>query len=735
MAYIRSKEFQEIVEYNDQLPLLKFPEELTSYLFSFIKPSEIIQGVKLTCKLWSRIASDNILWENLARKAFEKPLEKKEAAVLCYFNGEKRYAELLCEAAAHGSERAQEELLINLKDLEHTVDSCRLFKELADKENPWAQYCLATLYFHFGGKYQKAAFELLKKASDKGVLHAQFYWGKSFYEEYSNNGLFHYKNSEQKTTEERSAIEEKGKLGESLVLDLCDKGFAEAQIYAVRNFALPKEVKKDLLRKACEAGNPSAIYFSQFKKKSKNRRQTLERAAHLGSAKAAFELGHLKAQIGEEIPEDAILPYRLGHQYGKLKKRLGHPDDKLKKDPNRKAEAWKQLRHYEESLMYGEKLYGSLPLQCTQILLSGLVLQKDESQALHWFKKIVAFREDLNEKFFDNILILTKLIEENPAFCTKITEFYTKKAEMGKAYYQFRLADLYEHGKYGMEKNVEKALELFEEAAEAGDLDAINRLCYVYGIGEYGKKDSAKFKKLAIQLYELSEKKGKSLLFFMKRSLNVKESLIEYLQLNYLNENNKTLTKKKTKTLNNLVTKAKQGNYKACFNLGRKLREFKYRSDMKNLFSDEVVQEINAFRNQKKDYELQLVFNLGRLFFGTIYCSPIRKEELRLFRAALKDEYLFVFRLCLMHLTGSIISRDEEKALEYFEKLLNLDAKQKTHRAKELLSQCSPEIIEKILRLLAEKNRFTRHFRFSTRYPILHKLWLKVFSFSRKGAD
>lgn len=675
---VRLKELQdEAIAYNNQHPLLQFPEEVTSHLFSYIKPSEVLQNIKLVCRSWSLIASDQILWKNLARKSFENPCQSQESIVLCKVNGEQRYIELLCESAAQGSKCAQKELLMTLKALEQTMDSCKLFKKLADDGNPWAGYCLATLYYCFGKKYQIEARELLEKATSKGVLEAQFFLGTLLYRLIGQD-LYDLENKNKNTTEE---IQKKGQL---LILDLAEKEYAEAQIFAWRFFDLDEKIKKDFLEGARKAGDAVALYLLQAEnEKPEELKQALSRAADSGHIRAAFELGQMSAE--GTIPDNASLPFRLGHLF-----------QKFKNDRSCKKEAWKQLKQYKYTVSY-IKAYEEPATQYTLMLLSGLVLQKDENQAFHWYKKIVATREDLDEKFYEKE-DLKKLIEANPAFCKRIVDFFSKKAEMGKAYYQFRLADLYEYGKFGVEKNLEKALELYEKAADESDLDATNRLCRIYGCGEYGKHDQAKFKKLTAQLFELSERTASDLLPYLRLSLNTKESLIEHILFNCLTFDRLTISAQQIETIQQLISETKIGSLRACFTLGKKLRGIEYGSYMNDSFSTEDVKEIEAFQEQEKDYELQLLFNLGRIF------GSHKSKELKLLKHALRDESLLLFRLCIMHLSGKNIPINEEKALEYYEKLLRLDAKQNTHRAEELFSKCRPEFREKIFDLFDKKH-------------------------------
>ena len=65
------------------------------------------------------------------------------------------------------------------------------------------------------------------------------------------------------------------------------------------------------------------------------------------------------------------------------------------------------------------------------------------------------------------------------------------------------LGDQYYHGKLGLQEDMQKAVELWTEAAELGSIDALYNLGVLYDCGEGVEKDQAKavqfFKKGSIQ--------------------------------------------------------------------------------------------------------------------------------------------------------------------------------------------------------------------------------------------
>ena len=67
-----------------------------------------------------------------------------------------------------------------------------------------------------------------------------------------------------------------------------------------------------------------------------------------------------------------------------------------------------------------------------------------------------------------------------------------------------KLANMYDEGKGGAQKNLSKALEYYKIAADKGDSNSMNVLAYHYENGMHFEKDIKK----AIQLYTDSSNKG-----------------------------------------------------------------------------------------------------------------------------------------------------------------------------------------------------------------------------------
>ncbi|MEP2727060.1 SEL1-like repeat protein, partial [Roseibium sp.] len=68
---------------------------------------------------------------------------------------------------------------------------------------------------------------------------------------------------------------------------------------------------------------------------------------------------------------------------------------------------------------------------------------------------------------------------------------YQKAVDLGLAPAEYRLASLYEKGR-GVEKDLEKARELYTKAAEAGNAKAMHNLAVLYAEGADGAPDFAK---------------------------------------------------------------------------------------------------------------------------------------------------------------------------------------------------------------------------------------------------
>jgi TPR repeat protein len=85
----------------------------------------------------------------------------------------------------------------------------------------------------------------------------------------------------------------------------------------------------------------------------------------------------------------------------------------------------------------------------------------------------------------------------------KAFELYQKAAELGNIIAQLELTDIYIHGK-GIGKNYIKAFELSEKLAKEGNPNAINRLAYCYELGIGTETDID----MAFELYQKSANLG-----------------------------------------------------------------------------------------------------------------------------------------------------------------------------------------------------------------------------------
>lgn len=619
---------------NKTTPILKLPHEMTIRLFSYLTPEEVLTGVRLTCKSWSSLSRDVPLWKVIALTTLHRFFEK-DLTILSRALGEQAYLDLLCKEAASGSLNAQRALLKTLEDLERTIDSCRLFEPLANAGNPWAQYCLAVLYLNFGKKHQLLAIELLEEATKKDVDPAQFLLGKTLFHYYkTEHGQELIKSGELELLKER---------GRELVFALADKGYDQAQYFVAVQFDCDKSIKDHFLKKAKDARNIDALFYQNRFTSNEISTLSMEQLEH---PRAAFEYGRAKGHFEHlAFPFALSAPGQIGLAYARSSK------DALKKS---------ELVMFE--LLVSANKIEELPWLYVQMYLSGDVLTRDENEAFKWFKKLIAIRKDQSYEwsFFDKKL-LKNLMDAHPIFCEKIVNFYKAKANQGKGYYCFRLADLYQSGNH-IEKNIPLALELYEKAAEKGDLDGIYRLCVLYGLELFGKKDFQKFTRLADQLFEISEKKIYDVLSILEKELNVKETAIEYLCLKVRTKHNDYFYY--VREINKNIKKIQTGSLEACFDLGNFIRSSN-RSYTPNIdyFTEEVSNELKAFKEQAKEEESQTLFNLGRL-------NPTCEKDLRNLKKSLDNRNQMLVELCDIFLSNNFIRADERKALEFYEKLL-----------------------------------------------------------------
>ena len=90
---------------------------------------------------------------------------------------------------------------------------------------------------------------------------------------------------------------------------------------------------------------------------------------------------------------------------------------------------------------------------------------------------------------------------ENNADSLAMVQARVEKKDPEAIYF---LAYQYCHGKLGLQKDMEKAVELFTEAADLGSIEALFNLGYAYDIGRGVEQDEAK----GIQFYEKAAMQG-----------------------------------------------------------------------------------------------------------------------------------------------------------------------------------------------------------------------------------
>lgn len=451
----RRRNVMKVPAYNSGQPIINFsqlPLEIKICVFAFLPPKDIVCNVRLTCHSFKELSESQILWAEAARRTFEiAPAEKEKAVLRIDATGEQQSINVLCKAASEGCRRAQKELLDVLENLEPTLDSCALFKNLSYQRNPWAKYCLASIYLKLGSDYSDKAKDLLEEAKNKGLLIAQFLLAG------------HLKKQGGKSYGDKTAYS----AGVEMLEDLANKNYYKALLYKANK--LPDgERKKNLLQRAFEDNDQDAEVLYHFG-------MLIEGEGRINFLKKSMALGFIQAGIDLAPLLDA--PYEI-------------------KDPCNSAElACKinqmHLKSYEDwntpvnpelencAYHFGKKEgFVLLPYFYTLIFLSEDVLEKNEEIAFFWFKKVIASRIEGNLYDFIDYQSLDSKIEEHPTLFRRIVAFYTYKANSGKAYYQFRLAELYEQGKFGVKKDITKALELYEQAAEKNDFDAVTALYF-----------------------------------------------------------------------------------------------------------------------------------------------------------------------------------------------------------------------------------------------------------------
>lgn len=492
-------------------PILQLDPEISRIVFSFVRPSDILKGINLTCKPWSRLVADQILWNMVALRALKEPFSKQDREIVEEFFDEKTHITLLCSAAVEGSKLAQNWLLERLDALEKTQDTCKLFKELADQGNPWAQYCLGKIYLKFGIEYQNRGMCLLQSAMQKGVLEAKFlyarqtsyYYGSPTYQEilekFRKKGLPTF-------SDEGELIEE-----------LASQNFIPARIYLYihQNFG------EDFFEKAIKEENGDLLFFystNPFITDPQQKLKLLQKAMNLGHIKAGFLLALTMTRDNRKFEElENALPPPLCYQMG-VRCATGRNRDYY-------------LEQYDSIVLSNQ--VEELPALYCLMHLQGKILEQSEVKAFFYFKKVISSGLDLkcdNRGLLDLLEKLDQAINSNPSFCQKIFDYYTRKAQEGKGYYQFRLGDLYEKGRYGQEKNIEKALEFYEKASQNDDLEASYRLCKIYAFEKYNQKFNAeKVLETFARVYELSDRADRLLKKISKKCSD--QDLIEKLKV------------------------------------------------------------------------------------------------------------------------------------------------------------------------------------------------------------
>jgi len=208
---------------------------------------------------------------------------------------------------------------------------------------------------------------------------------------------------------------------------------------------------------------------------------------------------------------------------------------------------------------------------------------------------------------------------------------------------KYNLAGMYLRGE-GTQKDISKALQLFEELAKSNDIPSIQMLANLYYFGEFGvKQDYVKSKRY----HEILAKKGES------------EALCS---LGYMYEYGLGTKIDNIKAIDCYAKAADKGNYVAKYNLGCAYFDGRIvEQDYKKSY-DYLVDAVKANYAPAK-------YSLGYMYYtGRGVDVDLNKAKELFLDAAKQNESQSLYMLAYMYNLGKGVEVDHKKAIEYYEK-------------------------------------------------------------------
>lgn len=143
--------------------------ELIQYIFSFLSLNDVCVTVPLVCRSWRALVDNE---KNSIKKMLTAEDCQEELSNLENRFSESEVCSMLCQLAVKNSQFAQKTLLNVLEKV--NLKTASVFYRIAQEGNHWAQYCMGRIYV----AAKKEDSKYLQMAADRGNLHAEFFLSK-----------------------------------------------------------------------------------------------------------------------------------------------------------------------------------------------------------------------------------------------------------------------------------------------------------------------------------------------------------------------------------------------------------------------------------------------------------------------------------------------------------------------------------------------------------------------------
>ncbi len=375
------------------------------------------------------------------------------------------------------------------------------------KQHPHPEIYNVVGLMHAAGRYGlkedgNEALKYLKAAWNKGngSSEAKFYKGVLYY----NGGCIEKDNAKSKACFKKAA--KKRNVHAMHNLGIC---YYEGKGVKEKN---PKKAAEWLEEAAIEKYLPAMNTFGDLcysgegveKKDPEKAKKLFKEAAKRGYAPAMNNMGRFYQNKAEE-------PYQVDKEKYYAKAMNWYTEAAKQRYPDALHNVgwfYERSKHYEEAMnLYKQaarQKHAAAMNNIGMLYYNGLGVNKDDGQAMHWFKKAV---ESGYADAIDNIKEIANhyLQEDTPQSSEKARKWFEIAAnlgdskiidrikEIGNSYLGIRSSSLQGVHERPITKNNETARKWFEIAAKLGDTDSMEKLACLYKKGKGKNNEQAKY--------------------------------------------------------------------------------------------------------------------------------------------------------------------------------------------------------------------------------------------------